>query len=48
MPPLKTPQARAAGFNHDRNAATLVRNALNPSNPRLSPLNGDTFHVAAN
>ncbi|VVN72750.1 D-erythronate dehydrogenase [Pseudomonas fluorescens] len=48
LPPLKTPQARAAGFHHDRNAATLVRNALNPSNPRHFPLTGDTFHVAAN
>jgi hypothetical protein len=48
MPPLKTPQARAAGFNHDRNAAALVRNALNPSAPRLLPLTGETFHVTAN
>jgi nucleoside-diphosphate-sugar epimerase len=31
MPPLKTPLARAAGFCHDRNAATLVRNALAPA-----------------
>ena len=48
MPPLKTPLARAAGFNHDRNAATLVRNALNPSPRRPLPLTGDTLHVAAN
>jgi len=48
MPPLKTPQARAAGFNHDRNAATLVRNALNPSTPRHLPLTGDTLHDTAN
>ncbi len=33
MPPLKTPQARAAGFNHDRNAAALVRNSLQPLGP---------------
>lgn len=48
MPPLKTPQARAVGFSHDRNAATLVRNALNPAAPRHLPLNGEIFHVTAN
>jgi hypothetical protein len=48
MPPLKTPQARAAGFSHDRNAAALVRNALNPAAPRHLPLTGETFHVTAN
>jgi nucleoside-diphosphate-sugar epimerase len=48
MPPLKTPQARAAGFNHDRNAAALVRNSLNPAAPRHLPLTGETFDVIAN
>jgi nucleoside-diphosphate-sugar epimerase len=48
MPPLKTPQARAAGFSHDGNAATLIRNALNPATPRHLSLTGDTIHVAAN
>jgi len=48
MPPLKTPQARAAGFSHDGNAATLIRNALNPAAPRHLSLTGDTIHVAAN
>lgn len=48
MPPLKTPQARTAGFSHDRNAAALVRNSLNPSAPRRLPLTGETFHVIAN
>ncbi|MNY02247.1 hypothetical protein D3C86_1348130 [compost metagenome] len=48
MPPLKTPQARAAGFNHDRNAAALVRHSLNPSAPRHLPLTGETLHVTAN
>ncbi|MHC8306109.1 NAD-dependent epimerase/dehydratase family protein [Pseudomonas sp. PB3P13] len=47
MPPLKTPQARTAGFNHDRNAAALVRNALNPAAPRHLPLTG-AFHATAN
>ena len=47
MPPLKTPQARAVGFNHDRNAAALVRNALNPAAPRHLSLTGETFHVTA-
>jgi hypothetical protein len=47
MPPLKTPQARAAGFNHDRNAAALVRNSLNPATPRHLPLTGETLHVTA-
>ncbi|MHC8350883.1 NAD-dependent epimerase/dehydratase family protein [Pseudomonas sp. RT4P38] len=47
MPPLKTPQSRAAGFNHDRTAAALVRNALNPAAPRNLPLIGDTLHVTA-
>nr|WP_180204845.1 NAD-dependent epimerase/dehydratase family protein [Pseudomonas sp. SbOxS1]NYU04842.1 NAD-dependent epimerase/dehydratase family protein [Pseudomonas sp. SbOxS1] len=47
MPPLKTPQSRAAGFSHDRTAAALVRNALNPVAPRHLPLTGDTFHVTA-
>jgi nucleoside-diphosphate-sugar epimerase len=37
-PPLKTPRARAAGFNHDGNAAALVRNALNlPAKQRRAP-----------
>jgi nucleoside-diphosphate-sugar epimerase len=48
MPPLKTPQARAVGFSHDRNAAALVRNALNPAAPRHLPLTGETFNVTAN
>lgn len=48
MPPLKTPQARAAGFSHDGNVATLIRNALNPAPYRPLPLNGDTPHVTAN
>jgi nucleoside-diphosphate-sugar epimerase len=48
MPPLKTPLARAAGFSHDGNAATLIRNSLNPATPRHFSLTGDTIHVAAN
>lgn len=47
MPPLKTPQARAAGFFHDGNAAALIRNSLNPAAPRHLPLTGDTPHVTA-
>lgn len=47
MPPLKTPQARAAGFSHDGSVATLIRNALNPAPFRHLPLNGDTSHVTA-
>jgi hypothetical protein len=47
MPPLKTPQARAAGFSHDGNVVTLIRNALNPAPYRPLPLNGDTPHVTA-
>lgn len=48
MPPLKTPQARAAGFSHDGNAAALIRNSLNPATPRHLPLTGDTPYVTAN
>jgi nucleoside-diphosphate-sugar epimerase len=48
MPPLKTPQARAAGFSHDRTAAALIRNALTPTAPRHLPMTGDTRHVTAN
>lgn len=48
MPPLKTPQARAAGFSHDGNAAALIRNSLNPATPRALSLTGDTLHVATN
>lgn len=44
MPPMKTPLARAAGFNHDRSAALLIRNALNPAPVRPLPLTGD-LHV---
>jgi len=47
MPPLKTPQARSAGFSHDGNAAALIRNSLNPATPRHLPLTGDTLHVTA-
>lgn len=31
FPPLRAPQARALGFSHDRNVASLIRNALTPS-----------------
>lgn len=48
LPPLKTPQARAAGFSHDGNVAALLRNALNPAPYRHLPLPGDTSHVTAN
>ncbi|MCH4876044.1 NAD-dependent epimerase/dehydratase family protein [Pseudomonas sp. TMW22090] len=44
LPPLKTPLARAAGFNHDGNVAALIRNSLNPAPPRHIPLTGETFH----
>jgi nucleoside-diphosphate-sugar epimerase len=46
LPPLKTPQARAAGFSHDGNAAALIRNSLNPATPRHLSLIGDAAHVA--
>jgi len=46
LPPLKTPLARAAGFNHDGNAAALIRNSLNPAPPRHLPLTGETLHEA--
>lgn len=48
MPPLKTPQARAAGFSHDGNAAALIRHSLNPAEPRHLLLTGETRHVTAN
>lgn len=47
MPALKTPQARAAGFSHDGNAAGLIRNALNPAPPRHLPITGETLDVTA-
>ncbi|MGO4003493.1 MULTISPECIES: NAD-dependent epimerase/dehydratase family protein [Pseudomonas] len=47
MPALKTPHARAAGFQHDRNATALVRNALNPAAPKHLPLTGETLDVTA-
>lgn len=47
LPPLKTPLARAAGFGHDGNAASLVRNALNPAAPKPLSLPGAPAHVAA-
>jgi nucleoside-diphosphate-sugar epimerase len=45
LPPLKTPQARAAGFSHDGNAAALIRNSLNPAALRHLSINGDTPHA---
>ncbi len=36
MPPLKTTRARAAGFCHDGNAASLVRHALNLPSTRVA------------
>jgi nucleoside-diphosphate-sugar epimerase len=47
LPPLKTPHARALGFSHDGNAATLIRNALNPAAPRPLSLAGAPAHVRA-
>ncbi|MFY0727222.1 NAD-dependent epimerase/dehydratase family protein [Pseudomonas sp. NFX15] len=46
LPPLKTPQARAAGFSHDGNAGAMIRNALNPTVSRPLSLSGETAHVA--
>lgn len=47
MPPLKAPQARAAGFCHDGNVAALLRNTLNPVNPQSLPSSGDSVHDSA-
>lgn len=47
LPPLKTPQARAAGFSHDGNAAALIRNSLNPAAPRHLSMTGDSRHAAS-
>lgn len=45
LPPLKTPLARAAGFNHDGNAAALIRNSLHLSTSHLMPLPGALANV---
>ncbi|MCF4998179.1 NAD-dependent epimerase/dehydratase family protein [Pseudomonas syringae] len=47
LPPLKTPQARAAGFSHDGNAAALIRNSLNPAAPRHLSITGESLHAAS-